>query len=727
MIISKFYKKIVTVLVLVFLSTIVVYAEETALADDELQVIELYIATFNRAPDKAGLDYWVGEMRKNSWKIDKVATSFFDQEETLTLYPSSLSTDEFIDRIYQNILNRASDEAGKDYWRGELDNDNISKQTFIIAILNGAKANNDALDDKQILTNKISAGIYFTVERELQDSQLAKDMMKAITIDVLSIGDAKNIVRTAEVKTVTPPDINMTNCQILKDNISVDTTLQGCYNVPNSISIESGVLLTIDQNSIFIFAQGTGLTINGALKAIGTRTQPVIFTGDQKTEGFWNRLYFSHSNDVRNQLSYCIIEYAGSQTYGAIESYGVNRLKFNTVLIKHSKGDGFEFSNATILDEFQGVISTKNLGIAGTLYPNNLSALDDSSYFLGNLGGDYVGLIGGAVTQDIIWNALTVPVLVKGNVQIADEKFLTIGKGARFLFEQGNELTVYGALKAVGTLTEPILFSGKQKTEGYWDRIYYSHSNDVRNDMAHCIIEYGGSETSGAIDSYGVNRLKIRDTLIQHSKGDGFDFSDATVIDQFKNVTSTKNMNTAGKLYANALDAVDDSSDFTGNIGGDYLTLSGGRVTKDATWNRLTVPVLVSANVQVDKEKLLTIDAGAKFSFAQDMELTIYGGLKAIGTEQEPIIFTGKQATVGYWDKIYFTHSNDIRNKMSYCTVEYANGSGAIDTYGTTILNVENSKFENNANYAIDLSSDTAFTESNNSFSNNQSGDINYP
>ena len=56
-------------------------------------VTKLYVATFNRAPDSAGLDYW---LNKSGLSLDGIAKSFFDQPETQSLYPSGYSENEFI-------------------------------------------------------------------------------------------------------------------------------------------------------------------------------------------------------------------------------------------------------------------------------------------------------------------------------------------------------------------------------------------------------------------------------------------------------------------------------------------------------------------------------------------------------------------------------------------------------------------------------------------------------
>ena len=144
------------------------------------QIAELYIATFNRAPDEAGLNYWV-ERHKDGMSVEEIAKSFFDQPETKELYGES-DLDSFIDSVYGNVLDRTPDEAGAEYWKAELENGNISKDKFIIAILNGAKEHDK---DRTHLEEKTNVGIKF-VEEGLNDPELAKLVIK----DYKHSGDA---------------------------------------------------------------------------------------------------------------------------------------------------------------------------------------------------------------------------------------------------------------------------------------------------------------------------------------------------------------------------------------------------------------------------------------------------------------------------------------------------------------------------------------------------------
>ncbi len=77
------------------------------------KVAELYVSTFNRAPDSAGLDYWVND---SMLTLEQIAQSFFDQSETMAKYPVGTSNHSFIQTVYKNIFNRDPDEAVWVYW-----------------------------------------------------------------------------------------------------------------------------------------------------------------------------------------------------------------------------------------------------------------------------------------------------------------------------------------------------------------------------------------------------------------------------------------------------------------------------------------------------------------------------------------------------------------------------------------------------------------------------------
>jgi len=66
----KFFTYILFIVIATFTY---VEADENNPTKDE--VAKLYVATFNRAPDSAGLDYWVNN---SNLKLSQIAKSFFE-------------------------------------------------------------------------------------------------------------------------------------------------------------------------------------------------------------------------------------------------------------------------------------------------------------------------------------------------------------------------------------------------------------------------------------------------------------------------------------------------------------------------------------------------------------------------------------------------------------------------------------------------------------------------
>ena len=138
----SFLKKMVIFILLVSLN---IFASEEVPTQEE--VAKLYVATFNRAPDADGLKYWTND---SGLKLSQIAKSFFEQPETKTLYPTGISNRDFIQSVYKNLFNREPDTSGWNYWENELDKGSFSKNSFIMAVINGAQ-NNDTSNDLDIL------------------------------------------------------------------------------------------------------------------------------------------------------------------------------------------------------------------------------------------------------------------------------------------------------------------------------------------------------------------------------------------------------------------------------------------------------------------------------------------------------------------------------------------------------------------------------------------------
>ncbi|CAN7719878.1 DUF4214 domain-containing protein [Pseudoduganella sp. LjRoot289] len=81
----------------------------------------VYQAAFNRTPDMAGLSYWIGVLDANNSMRD-VAGSFIGSPEFQGMYGANPSVDVFVTSLYANVLHRAPDQGGFDFWSASVKN-----------------------------------------------------------------------------------------------------------------------------------------------------------------------------------------------------------------------------------------------------------------------------------------------------------------------------------------------------------------------------------------------------------------------------------------------------------------------------------------------------------------------------------------------------------------------------------------------------------------------------
>ena len=150
-------------------------------------LVELYVASFNRAPDSVGLDYW-GSRLSDGMSLKDIAKSFFVQPETVAAYPSNMPTSDFVTKVYNNVLSRGPDSGGLNYWVGELNNGHVTKDSFLLAIINGAMAPTGSAVDRQTLANKEAVGEHYAIYQGLNNSTAwSKDVMAGVTDQMASV------------------------------------------------------------------------------------------------------------------------------------------------------------------------------------------------------------------------------------------------------------------------------------------------------------------------------------------------------------------------------------------------------------------------------------------------------------------------------------------------------------------------------------------------------------
>jgi hypothetical protein len=124
-------------------------------------ITQIYVGYYDRAPDPDGLNYWIGRLNAGM-TVAEIAQSFSVQPESTAKYPYLVnplvvSAESFIVSIYQNLFNRAPDDAGKAHWLAELAGGKAVGQ-MIIDIISGA-TDSAAGNDATTMANKVAVGV----------------------------------------------------------------------------------------------------------------------------------------------------------------------------------------------------------------------------------------------------------------------------------------------------------------------------------------------------------------------------------------------------------------------------------------------------------------------------------------------------------------------------------------------------------------------------------------
>jgi len=124
-------------------------------------------------------------------------------------------------------------------------------------------------------------------------------------------------------------------------------------------------------------------------------------------------------------------------------------------------------------------------------------------------------------------------------------------------------------------------------------------------------------------------------------------------------------------------------------VGVSGTLVSGGEVS--GTWTKAESPYMVTGDIEILKGQKLAIEPGVVVKFAGHFRLTVgyRATLTAVGTAEEPIVFTPLDTDEGWFGLRFIDSDND--DVLQYGTIEYAKkrysgGSDLVDLMGGGIL-----------------------------------------
>ncbi|HZW20313.1 DUF4347 domain-containing protein [Noviherbaspirillum sp.] len=172
----------------------------------------LYTAFYDRAPDLEGIRYWEAEASSKHLSHREISNLLAGHAKFDQLYAPSLSTADFVLKIYQNILGIDGDAAGRKYW-AELIDSGVSRTAFVsdfvAAALNFDAATStvtgtdlaNAAMAKNTLSNKVDVGLHFAATLAEKSNGTVDSVAYQQSIDVLAaVSDSSASVEDAVVK-----------------------------------------------------------------------------------------------------------------------------------------------------------------------------------------------------------------------------------------------------------------------------------------------------------------------------------------------------------------------------------------------------------------------------------------------------------------------------------------------------------------------------------------------
>jgi hypothetical protein len=150
-------------------------------------LLDIYVAYFNRVPDADGLNYWINSY-KSGMGLSKISEAFFyaaAEKSAQTGYTLDLSNKDLINKIYINALGRkeGADSAGLDYWLNDLGSGVQTRGSMVLAIVAGAhKETGEWKWVADLLDNKIEVAYKFAVDWGLNYSTPEESILKTMQI-----------------------------------------------------------------------------------------------------------------------------------------------------------------------------------------------------------------------------------------------------------------------------------------------------------------------------------------------------------------------------------------------------------------------------------------------------------------------------------------------------------------------------------------------------------------
>jgi hypothetical protein len=316
------------------------------------------------------------------------------------------------------------------------------------------------------------------------------------------------------------------------------------YYISGDLVIRSG--LEIQPGVNIEFAADKYMKIEGAgayVNAEGTAAKRITFSGKSKVKGFWRGISISSASEMNN-FNHVEIANAGSgflpnltNTAASlgIDGDNLSKVGITNSVITEGKGYGIYLEVGAVLTQFALNEVKETEGIAMAIPANEVGKLDAASKFSTGNTTKAVEILKSTLQQgaEVLWKAFTDGTRYSVREDLEVRSGLRIEAGATFEFNADRSFIIHrdnnSYIIAKGTAAKKIVFTGKEKTKGYWNGIAII-SNSELNEFDYVEVTGGGSSFLPGLSNTGANigldgdneaKLKITNSSISNGGGWG--------------------------------------------------------------------------------------------------------------------------------------------------------------------------------------------------------------
>jgi hypothetical protein len=296
-----FFQHVYLHLKLSLITVMFLFLPQTSLAATQESIDlaqQMYVAYYGRPGDPGGVNFWA-ERFDSSGDLDNVLSSFGDSQEYNDNF-GSLSNEELVNGLFQQMFNRDSDSAGLDFYVGRLESGVATLASIAKQIADGS-LNTDLL----ALDNKISVANSFTDRIEVEDLAYGTEDIDAAQTILAAVSDLEASVTSSlvavnewvsnvsfVVSAVTPADGSTVDALPSTISLTFDRTL-----LASSVSLASAELLASGGDGGF--SQNNELTLSAVGISVSGATINIDYTGANNTDDVYQiRLLDSETTPI---------------------------------------------------------------------------------------------------------------------------------------------------------------------------------------------------------------------------------------------------------------------------------------------------------------------------------------------------------------------------------------------------------------------------------------------